>query len=295
MLSLAAKASAACRWPSRPSLLKRQALLVRRLAYVAGTAASHSMAPERVFPIRRGTKLVIKQGDITNEDVDAIVNAANERMLGGGGVDGAIHRAAGPQLVRACAQVPEVEPNVRCPTGEARITPGFNLRARHVIHTVGPIYESAEESAPLLASAYRSSMQLALQQGLASVSFPAISTGVYGYPFEEAAQVALAAVDGALGATGEGAGVREVRFVLFGQRLYDVFVRAAEELCRDRGTEGAEEGKAGEEEGKGGEEGKAGEEGTGAKAEGADEGKEPAREKATDGGDEAAQQKASEL
>src|SRR5437660_10818097 len=94
------------------------------------------------------------EADITGLKVDAVVNAANERMLGGGGVDGAIHRAAGSRLVEACKKVPEVRPGVRCPTGEARITPGFELPAKHVIHTVGPIYESAAASAPLLASAY---------------------------------------------------------------------------------------------------------------------------------------------
>ncbi|KAG2434909.1 hypothetical protein HYH02_012107 [Chlamydomonas schloesseri] len=187
------------------------------------------MAP-RTFQLRQGAKLVIKQGDITIEDVDAIVNAANERMLGGGGVDGAIHRAAGPQLVRACAQVPEVSPGVRCPTGEARITPGFHLPARHVIHTVGPIYHSDKVSAPLLASAYRSSVELAAKEGLASLSFPGISTGVFGYPWDKAAQVALSAVQEALLAAGEGCSVREVRFVLFGQPLFNEFVAAAEAL-----------------------------------------------------------------
>src|SRR5512134_604216 len=100
--------------------------------------------------------LKVEQADITRVDVDAIVNAANERMLGGGGVDGAIHAAAGPRLLEACRACPEVRPGVRCPTGEARITPGFNLPARHVIHTVGPVYESAAVSGPLLDRAYRS-------------------------------------------------------------------------------------------------------------------------------------------
>ncbi|GLC41625.1 hypothetical protein PLESTB_000695300 [Pleodorina starrii] len=213
------------------------------LACCVGSASRSSAAKDmtsgRVFPLRHGAQLVIKQGDITQEDVDAIVNAANERMLGGGGVDGAIHRAAGPDLVRACAEVPEVRRGVRCPTGEARITPGFRLPARHVIHTVGPIYENARESAPLLAAAYRSSMQLALDKGLRSVSFPGISTGVFGYPFDEAAQVALAAVDEALEAGGEGGSVKEVRFVLFNQPLYDVFVETAEERAARAGGDGA--------------------------------------------------------
>src|SRR5262252_3206224 len=99
--------------------------------------------------------LEVSRGDITTLPVDAIVNAANERLLGGGGVDGAIHRAAGPRLLEACRKLPELRPGVRCPTGESRITPGFDLPARHVIHTVGPVYSRPEKSAPLLRSAYR--------------------------------------------------------------------------------------------------------------------------------------------
>lgn len=130
-------------------------------------------------------------GDITTLSVDAVVNAANERMLGGAGVDGAIHAAAGPELREACEQVPEVRPGVRCPTGEARITPGFKLPAKHVIHTVGPVWRGgAVGEAEQLASAYRSSLQLALENDLSSIAFPAISTGAYGYPAEEAERVA---------------------------------------------------------------------------------------------------------
>lgn len=134
-------------------------------------------------------------GDITRLDVDAIVNAANERMLGGGGVDGAIHRAAGPDLLAACRAVPEVRPGVRCPTGEARITPGFRLPARFVIHTVGPVWRggSAGEDRAL-AAAYRSSLALAAEHDLGSVAFPAISTGVYGFPADRAAQIAVETV-----------------------------------------------------------------------------------------------------
>ncbi|KAG2490833.1 hypothetical protein HYH03_010753 [Edaphochlamys debaryana] len=197
------------------------------LASLAGSAAGGA-GMARTFNFKQGTKLVIKQGDITTEDVDAIVNAANERMLGGGGVDGAIHRAAGPELVRACAQHPEVEPGVRCPTGEARITPGFRLPAKFVVHTVGPIYENDRESAPLLAAAYRSSIKVAQESGVGSISFPGISTGVFGYPWDKAAQVSLEAVDAALSEAGEANSVREVRFVLFGQKLYDIFVAEAE-------------------------------------------------------------------
>src|SRR6058998_3210849 len=114
--------------------------------------------------------------DITSLEVDAIVNAANERMLGGGGVDGAIHRAAGRQLYEACLAIPEVRPGVRCPAGESRITPGFNLSARHVIHTVGPIWRGGGHGeAELLASCYRSALALARQHQARSIAFPAIS------------------------------------------------------------------------------------------------------------------------
>ena len=134
----------------------------------------------------------VVEGDITRLAVDAIVNAANERMLGGGGVDGAIHRAAGPELLAACRAVPEVRPRVRCPTGEARITPGFRLPARFVIHTVGPIWRGGTSGeAELLVSCYRQSLALARANGVTSIAFPAISCGVYGYPLEEAAAVAV--------------------------------------------------------------------------------------------------------
>lgn len=142
--------------------------------------------PERV------TGLEVQRGDITRLEVDAIVNAANELMLGGGGVDGAIHAAAGPQLLEACRALPEVRRGVRCPTGEARITPGFDLAARYVIHTVGPTWRggSAGED-ELLASCYRASLGLAEQQALKSIAFPAISCGVYRFPFERAAAIAV--------------------------------------------------------------------------------------------------------
>jgi O-acetyl-ADP-ribose deacetylase (regulator of RNase III) len=158
--------------------------------------------------------------DITTLDVDAIVNAANQRLLGGGGVDGAIHRAAGPRLREACEAFPEVRPGVRCPTGEARITPGFELPARYVIHAVGPVWSwggrghrhagdrrspsaglagssgtspagAGEEAERLLRSCYRRSLELASAHGCASVAFPAISCGVYGYPVEAACEAAL--------------------------------------------------------------------------------------------------------
>ena len=134
----------------------------------------------------------IIQGDITTLAVDVIVNAANQVMLGGGGVDGAIHRAAGPELYKACLKVPEVRPGVRCPTGEARITPGFRLPAKFVIHTVGPVYRGGLHGEPeKLAACYRNSLALAVENGCKSIAFPCISTGIYGYPIEEAAKIAV--------------------------------------------------------------------------------------------------------
>jgi O-acetyl-ADP-ribose deacetylase len=134
----------------------------------------------------------IVEADITTLYVDAIVNAANETLLGGGGVDGAIHRAAGPELVAACRALPQVRPGVRCPTGKARITPGFRLPARYVIHTVGPVWHGGDRGeAGLLASCYRESLSLAQANGVESIAFPAISCGVYGYPAEQAVPLAV--------------------------------------------------------------------------------------------------------
>lgn len=134
----------------------------------------------------------VLETDITRLDVDAIVNAANEALLGGGGVDGAIHRAAGPQLLEACRTLREVKPGIRCPTGQARITPGFDLPARYVIHTVGPVWQGGGHGEPeLLARCYRESLRLAVEHKLASIAFPAISCGVFGYPFAAAARIAV--------------------------------------------------------------------------------------------------------
>ena len=139
-----------------------------------------------------GSNRNIFLGDITTLHVDAIVNAANQVMLGGGGVDGAIHRAAGRELFESCLKVPEVRPGVRCPTGEARITPGFRLSAKYVIHTVGPVYRDGAHGEPeLLAACYRNSLALAVENGCHSVAFPCISTGVYGYPLRAAAEIAI--------------------------------------------------------------------------------------------------------
>ena len=137
-------------------------------------------------------RIQVIQGDITQLEVDGIVNAANEQMLGGGGVDGAIHRAAGPELLEACRTVSEARPGVRCPTGEARITPGYRLLARQVIHTVGPVWRGGQSrEAELLARCYRSCLELAFANGLKSIAFPAISCGAYGYPVDEAAVIAV--------------------------------------------------------------------------------------------------------
>lgn len=133
--------------------------------------------------------------DITTLHVDAIVNAANPSLLGGGGVDGAIHRAAGPALLDACRRLPESTPGVRCPTGEARITPGFDLPARHVIHTVGPVWQDGTQGEPLLLErCHRNALRLLREHGLRTIAFPAISCGVYGYPMARAAAVAITAL-----------------------------------------------------------------------------------------------------
>ena len=137
------------------------------------------------MPLTALERIHLQQGDITRLEVDAIVNAANTTLLGGGGVDGAIHRAAGPELLAECRTLGG------CPTGEARITRGYRLPARFVIHTVGPVYSGRLRDARLLADCYRNSLKLALDHGLASIAFPAISCGVYGYPIADAARIAL--------------------------------------------------------------------------------------------------------
>ena len=159
------------------------------------------------------SRITTRVGDITREDVDAIVNAANSSLMGGGGVDGAIHRAGGPAILEACRRIRETKYPDGLPTGEAVITTGGSLKARHVIHTVGPIYGNHGGDEPrLLAACYENSIALAAQQGLATIAFPAISTGVYGYPKDEAERVSLEAVQRALKRFPE---IREVRLVYF--------------------------------------------------------------------------------
>jgi O-acetyl-ADP-ribose deacetylase (regulator of RNase III) len=170
----------------------------------------------------------VLRADITRLAVDAIVNAANEQMLGGGGVDGAIHRAAGPDLLAACRQVVEVRAGVRCPTGEARITPGFALPARFVIHTVGPVFRGGDAEPELLAACYRNSLALAAEHGLETIAFPAISCGVYGYPHGAAARIAAHEVSAFLAR--EASSLREVTLVAFDAALQQLLAAAVKAL-----------------------------------------------------------------
>jgi len=173
-------------------------------------------------------RLELTRGDITRERVDAIVNAANSSLLGGGGVDGAIHRAGGPAILDECQRI--VDANGPLPAGDAVITSGGLLPARRVIHTVGPRWRGGEHGeAATLARCYRNSLALAAREGLSSVAFPSISTGAYGFPVDEASVVALEAVAGALRA---GSPVRLVRFVLFSDADLDVYRRALAGLSR---------------------------------------------------------------
>lgn len=179
-------------------------------------------------------RIILEQGDITRVATDAIVNAANSSLMGGGGVDGAIHRAGGPEILKECTAI--VARQGRLPAGQAVITTGGNLPARQVIHTVGPIWRGGTNGEPeTLASAYRESLKLAAANGVATVAFPSISTGVYSYPVEQAADVALMAVRDTL-ATGEAAGVSEVRFVLFDAHTLAAYERALDEIADEGGA-----------------------------------------------------------
>ena len=164
----------------------------------------------------------VAQGDITQQRVDAIVNAANSSLLGGGGVDGAIHRAAGPELLEACREIGG------CPTGEARITYGYNLPATYVIHTVGPVWSGGDRGEDaLLASAYRSSLELARDHEAASIAFPAISTGAYGFPLQRATRIAIAETRSFLEANELPAVVTFVCFDEATRALYDSLLAEA--------------------------------------------------------------------
>ena len=163
------------------------------------------------------------RADITTLALDAIVNAANESLLGGGGVDGAIHRAAGPALLAACRAIPEVSPGVRCPTGEARSTAGFRLPARHVIHTVGPVWRGGSHGEPeQLASCYRRSLELAADHAIGGIAFPAISCGVYGYPIDEAVAIAVREVRHWLD---RGTAPMKIVFCCFGVDIKNAYLR----------------------------------------------------------------------
>jgi O-acetyl-ADP-ribose deacetylase len=178
------------------------------------------------------TLLALVEGDITQQDTEAIVNAANPSLLGGGGVDGAIHRAGGPAILAESCRLGG------CSTGDAKITTAGRLRARYVIHAVGPIYteQGREGAAELLASAYRRSLEVADDNGIASLAFPSISTGAYGYPMEEAAEIALNTVVQYL-ETHPGSRVELIRFVLYNQEAYGVFARAL--ICLQAARAGA--------------------------------------------------------
>jgi len=177
------------------------------------------------------TKLSLIQRDITKQATDAIVNAANPSLMGGGGVDGAIHRAGGPAILEECKQI--VSRQGRLPTGKAVITTGGNLKVKHVIHTVGPIWHGGDNGEPeLLASAYRESLKVAVENNLGSISFPSISTGVYGYPVAEAAQVAISTVASFL--KEHGASLKEVVFVLFDRATFEAYSSVLSEMVRGK-------------------------------------------------------------
>jgi len=176
------------------------------------------MSDDRSRPVR------VIHGDITTQDVDVIVNAANSALAGGGGVDGAIHRAAGPELFEAC------RPHGRCPTGSAVITPGFRLPARYVVHAVGPVWRGGDRGEDaLLASCHHEALRLAAEVGAATIAFPAISCGAYRFPIDRAASVAVGAVIEALD---EGAFTGSVIFVCFEDKTHRAFARALENALR---------------------------------------------------------------
>ncbi|HEX9445081.1 MAG TPA: O-acetyl-ADP-ribose deacetylase [Candidatus Binatia bacterium] len=166
-------------------------------------------------------RVAVKVGDITREEVDAVVNAANGTLMGGGGVDGAIHRAGGPEIKKECQEIRRTRYPDGLPAGEAVLTTAGKMIARRVVHTVGPVYGSGKNKAPLLAACYRNALALAAEKGLATIAFPAISTGVYAYPPDEAARVASTAIEEFLKNDAE---IREVRLVFFRPGDAEVFL-----------------------------------------------------------------------
>ena len=168
-------------------------------------------------------RAVVKVGDITKENVDAIVNAANGTLMGGGGVDGAIHRAGGPEIKKQCEEIRRTRYPDGLPTGEAVITTAGRMAAKHVIHTVGPVYgRGGKDKAELLAACYQNSLRLAADNALSTIAFPAISTGVYGYPLDEAAKVSSRAIEEFLSGS---ATIKEVRLVFFSAADAETFLR----------------------------------------------------------------------
>jgi O-acetyl-ADP-ribose deacetylase (regulator of RNase III) len=166
-------------------------------------------------------KLEVLLGDITRLKVDAIVNAANTSLLGGGGVDGAIHRAAGPELLAECKRLNG------CPTGEARITKGYHLPAKYIIHTVGPVYSGKPSDRQFLKNCYRNSLALASENHIATIAFPAISCGVYGYPIEEASEIA---VNTSCSFLDNDPSIEKILFTLFSQHDYDIYLETIKKL-----------------------------------------------------------------
>lgn len=175
------------------------------------------------MPNPTNAQVTIVQGDITEQEVDAVVNAANSSLLGGGGVDGAIHRKGGGDILAECRELRSSRYPDGLPTGQAVATTAGRLPARHVVHTVGPVWAKSEDRSELLASCYRESLRVARESGARTVAFPAISTGVYGWPVDDGARIAVAAVHE------EAHGFDEVRFVLFDGHSYETF---AAELSR---------------------------------------------------------------
>ena len=190
--------------------------ILHRLAEIRSHMATEILATDWKQHVQ------VVQGDITRQDVEAIVNAANESLLGGGGMDGAIHRAAGPQLLEECRKLGG------CQTGRAKITKGYNLLAQWVIHTVGPVWHDGQDHEDeLLAKCYRSSLALAVQHSIRTIAFPAISTGVYGFPLDRATRVAVTEVKSFLT---QDDSIEQVRFVCFGEAVYQCYLDAVNQL-----------------------------------------------------------------